>query len=59
MCIPVIFKELLCNKLYTPKERVPLLNVSDSNFEICGIVHVIFNELLCNKLGTPTESYFI
>ena len=28
----VIFKELLCNKLDTPKERVSYPGVSDSNF---------------------------
>ena len=52
----VIFKELLCNKLDTPMERVPYPTFSDYiYFWLDDFGYVIFNEPLCNKFVTPRE----
>ena len=49
----VIFKELLCNKLDTPKERVSYPSFSDGIYWWLGdFGHVLFKELLCNKFVT-------
>ena len=56
MIAHVISKEPLCNKLDTPKERVPYPDVYDSNFwNPSMIAHVISKEPLCNKLDTPID----